>query len=206
MKSAITIIVLLFVVFGSKAQSDTIEQHNAYGVWFLPAKRANVYGLSLGLFGNEALCYVPFEKNTHGVNIQLGQGFFSVLAPLQMRFPENGNPDSVFSYRANENYIRAKHNGLLISALGTWTPVTNGISISGLASTGGKMNGLTFNPILSQYASLNGVSVALINISLRTRGIQVGLINKTRELKGFQFGLWNVNRKRSLPFVNWCFR
>lgn len=172
----------------------------------MPNAKSNVYGLALGLVGSEAICNVPYEKKSHGVNLQFGQGFFTFFYPFPFNSQDSIISDSLVTYRANEKYIRATHNGLLVSVFGTWTPVTNGVAISGLSSLGGKMNGLALNPILAKYVHLNGISFALFNQSFEVKGVQFGLVNRTTDLRGFQFGLWNVNKKRRLPFINWSFK
>lgn len=205
MRLTLTFIVCCFLL-NLNAQSDSISKKNAYVLGFLPSSKTAIFGLALGLVGSEALCYVPHEKKSHGINLQLGQGFFTLYYPTYFNEGDTSRMDSVFTYRPQENYIRTTHNGLLISAFGTWTPVTNGVAISGLASMGGRMNGLAMNPVLAKYVQLKGVSIAIFNQSLEVKGVQVGLVNRTTQLRGFQIGLWNVNKKRRLPFINWSFK
>lgn len=212
-----TITLLILISFlSAQAQNNSITdslsktvniKQNKYVLGFLPSKAHNIYGLAIGLIGSEAICYKPYTKYSHGINLQIpGQGILQIPylfgQPFSKEF-QSGNIDMMIKIDSNKRVV---HNGLLISVFGTFSDQVNGISFSGLMSMGKKINGITLNPVWNLYQRVHGMSVGVINTSLETKGVQFGLINKTVKLKGFQIGLWNRNDERSLPIINWNFK
>jgi hypothetical protein len=178
------------------------DKQKAYGVRLLPSVVPQFYGFALGLVGSDAICNLPYTKTSNGINMQIfGTGFTALLNPTAFSYEAMFNEES--GWMQNPNSIpKAVHNGLLISAFGTLTPVSNGIVIGGLSSVGNLMNGLSFNGLQNKYTEANGICIALINQCYAQNGIQIGLINRSTQLKGLQIGLWNINAKRKLPLIN----
>lgn len=179
---------------------------NAYGLGFLPSKKKNIYGISLGLIGSEVYCSYDGLRSSHGINLQLfGNGGFIILTKHfwnQKGFAD----DSVFQVGlSDQTFFKVRNNGLIISIFGTNTSITNGIAISGLVSNGMIINGLGLNLLSNNYVKANGLFISLFNQSYKTNGIQIGLVNRSKHIKGLQIGLWNVNSKRKLPLINWGF-
>jgi hypothetical protein len=211
MKIGLSIILTLCLTlqcYYNSIYSQIEPEGNAYVLAFLPNKKKNIYGLALGLIGSESYCSYGNIRTSHGLNIQLlGSGWFIVLSK-QFWNPKLGfGNDSIINTVLNdETQYRVRHNGLLLSSLGTNTSISNGVSLSGVVSNGMTMNGFAFNFLSNNYMVTNGIAISLLNRAYRANGIQIGLINRSKHLKGFQVGLWNVNSKRRMPIVNWCFR
>ena len=51
-----------------------VKPNNAYVFHFIPSVKDNIYGISLGPIGSEAICNAIKLRRTHGLNIQL-KGF-----------------------------------------------------------------------------------------------------------------------------------
>ncbi|MEN9743292.1 MAG: hypothetical protein RLZZ65_1097 [Bacteroidota bacterium] len=179
-----------------------LKPDNAYVFHFIPSVKDNIYGISLGPIGSEAICNAIKLRRTHGINIQLiGQGFFIPLNRKEFAFEQILLPlDSSFFTAQN---TRSLHNGLLLSTFGTFTDFSNGIVLSAGCSFGRKVNGLAINLFASKYYVANGVELGIQNQAHKVNGLQVGLFNRCVELNGLQIGLWNVNEKRKLPLINW---
>jgi hypothetical protein len=211
MKTKISIILVVFLAIQcsyNRIFSQIEPEGNAYVLAFLPNKKKNIYGLAIGLIGSESYCSYGNIRTSHGLNLQLlGSGWFVVLSK-QFWNPKLGfGNDSIINNVLNdETQYRVRHNGLLLSSLGTNTSISNGLSISGVVSNGMTMNGIAFNLLSNNYMVSNGVAISLLNRAYKANGIQVGIINKSKYLKGIQIGLWNVNSKRRMPLINWCFR
>jgi hypothetical protein len=176
---------------------DTIK--NYYGIRVIPSRAMNIYGIAIGPVGSEVVCFMPYTKKSHGLNIQIpGQGFNSVfmMKPIQAKALTVDKMDTI--------QLSALHNGLIVSPLGTFTSKINGVSLSGWMSAGLVLNGFSFNLVYNRYECLNGVSTGMVNHASEMKGVQIGLVNNAAKLRGFQIGLWNTNQKRSLPLLNWC--
>ncbi|MBN1338825.1 MAG: hypothetical protein JXA03_05840 [Bacteroidales bacterium] len=206
--------ILLFLLSGtfSFSQSDSLEFNkkakDRFVIWLIPSASKNIYGISIGPVGSEAICNRPYTKYSHGLNLQIpGQGFFQTFYINKMKFKDfHANEISDSLILQDTLPKKAIHNGLIISPLGTFTDQVNGISFSLWMSMGEKINGLSFNFLWNLYEQINGISIGLVNHAALTKGVQIGLVNKTIKLKGFQFGLWNKNETRSLPIINWNFK
>jgi hypothetical protein len=179
-----------------------LKPDNAYVFHLIPSVKDNIYGISLGPIGSEAICNAIKLRRTHGINIQLiGQGFFIPLNRKEFAFEQILLPlDSLFFTTQN---ARVLHNGLLLSTCGTHTDFSNGIVLSVGCSFGRKVNGLAINLFANKYYVVNGIALGIQNQAHKVNGLQIGLFNRCVELNGLQIGLWNVNEKRKLPIVNW---
>jgi hypothetical protein len=179
-----------------------LKPDNAYVFHLIPSVKDNIYGISLGPIGSEAICNAIKLRRTHGINIQLiGQGFFIPMNRKEFAFEQIFLPlDSLFFTTQN---ARSLHNGLLLSTFGTYTDFSNGIVLSVGCSFGREVNGLAVNLFANKYYVANGVELGIQNQAHKVNGLQVGLFNRCVELNGLQIGLWNVNEKRKLPLVNW---
>lgn len=100
-------------------------------------------------------------------------------------------------------YNGFQSNGLSLVPLYNITNNSSGIHFTGLFSKTDIGKGLFVSILYSKVIDLNGVSLSIINHSEKIRGLQVGAFNKNEDEKGFQIGLWNINKKRSLPLINW---
>jgi hypothetical protein len=212
MKRILIIFLILISSTLSFSQSDSLEfdkkSNDRFGIWLIPSASKNIYGIAIGPVGSEAICNRPYTKYSHGLNLQIpGQGFFQTFYINKLKFRDfhvDENPDSL---RLQDTLpLRAIHNGLMISPLGTFTNQVNGISFSLWMSMGQKINGLSINLLWNLYEQINGITVGFVNQTSVTNGVQIGLINKTKNLRGFQFGFWNKHEKRSLPIINWNFK
>jgi hypothetical protein len=196
----------------SFSQSDSLEfdkkARNRYVIGLVPSAARNIYGIAIGLVGSEAICDRPYTKHTDGLNIQiLGQGIFLIFQMKNVTLKDMYiSKDDSATIKSDTIPLKAVHNGLLISPLGTLTPKVNGISISPFMSYGKEVNGISINLLWNLYNYVNGASIGLVNTTGSVRGVQIGLLNKTADLRGFQFGLWNKNERRSLPLINWNFK
>jgi hypothetical protein len=203
---------ILLVSFPLFSQNETVatdqKAKDRYVIWLIPSAASNIYGIAIGPVGSEAICNRPYTKYSHGLNLQIpGQGIFQTFYIHKgMKNLLIDSKDSTSFFAHDTLPKRAQHNGILISPLGTFTPQVNGISLSCWMSLGNCINGLSINLLWNLYNRINGVSIGFVNHSVGVRGLQIGLFNKTRELKGFQLGLWNMNKKRSLPILNWNFK
>lgn len=212
----IRIVALLFSIVCSAmfatAQNEALgvdkRAKNRYVIWMIPSAASNIYGIAFGPLGSESVCNRPYTKYSHGLNIQfIGQGIFQAFYIKSINFD-----DFCLSAGENSGFFsdtipkRAIHNGILLSAFGTFTDQVNGISLSPWMSLGKKVNGVSFNLLWNLYETINGASIGLVNHAVVSNGVQIGLVNKAKTSRGFQFGLWNRNDKRSLPFINWSFK
>jgi len=210
MKKPIFIIIVSVFVFNFVfSQQDTIigtNKNNKYIIGLIPSKANNIFGLAVGPLGSEVICNKPYTQFSYGLNLQIpGQGFmqtFYINQQLFKKIYKTNKSEDVLIHNDTANK-RVVHNGLIISAFGTFTDQINGISVSAWMSLGKKMNGVSINLLWNLYTRMNGVSIGMTNYSVDTKGVQIGLINKTVKLKGIQIGLWNKNEKNTLPIINW---
>ncbi len=183
--------------FSALAQEDAERRPNGYVIGLIPSARPNIYGLAIGPIGSESVCNVPYQRRSHGLNVQLiGNGIFQIFMAGKM--PIEDMTDTV----SNNGAV---HNGLIVSTFGTRTDLTRGLSISGWMSMGSRLNGITVCPLWNLHGRINGVAIGAVNHSASLHGVQIGIINKSLRTRGIQFGLWNRNERRALPLVNWNF-
>lgn len=204
MKKLISILFLIVIVSNAFSQNDTVRkwhnEQNRYVFWFIPSASRNIYGIALGFVGSEVICNRPYTKYSHGLNLQIGQGFLQTFMVGRFNF------DSISTYNNDTLYKRIVHNGILVSIFGTFSNQINGISMSGWMSMNEIINGISCNLLWNLQKQVNGISIGLVNTSMETSGLQIGIVNKSKLLKGFQIGIWNINDKRSLPIINWNFK
>jgi hypothetical protein len=199
MKKALILLLFVFYCFNSFSQNDSIKTDNKskdrYGFWLIPSASKNIYGIAFGLFGSETKCNRHYTKYSHGLNLQIpGQGFLQVFLVNKVKFEkisQTNNNDSIT--QPDTILLRAVHNGIIISPLGTFTPKVNGLSFSLFMSLGHKINGISINLFWNLYDTMNGLSLGLFNTTGTMKGIQAGLFNKSANLRGIQFGIWNKN-------------
>lgn len=205
--AVVTLFLLVFIPIYSICQSDSIDYSgrrysNKYVFHWVPSPARNIYGIAAGLGGSESICYVPYERKTHGINLQIfGTGIFQTIGFKHYKYSYlNPNGDSL----GFDSTIKpdAVHNGLIVSPFGTMTNRINGVSISALSSAGTHINGLAINGLWNSYFQANGVLIGFINHAGKMNGVQIGLVNKTHYLNGVQIGLWNKKGKRSFPLMN----
>ncbi|MCF8231421.1 MAG: hypothetical protein K9J27_04460 [Bacteroidales bacterium] len=207
---------LLFLFLGQNLFSlgqtggDSVQEKfsDKYVAGFIPSSAPNIYGLAIGPVGSEAICDVTHTRYSHGLNLQLpGQGvlqmFYIFYPPYRKAY--RSHDASQILYYADTAMVRAVHNGLLVSPLGTFTDKINGVSLSLWMSKGKSISGVSINPLWNAYIRQKGITIGLVNSTVQAKGLQIGLVNKTINLRGIQLGLWNVNEKRSLPLINWSF-
>jgi hypothetical protein len=200
---------LFFCLVSTHASHFICAQTNGYGIWFLPSKADNIYGIAIGPLGSDVICSPTNTKRSHGVNIQLlGQGFFAPFYVFSENFAWHKSSITWIQHRYNDSltFRRVVHNGVMVTGLGTFSEQINGISISPWMSWNHVVNGITCNALVNSSHTVNGLTVGVYNSTYRTNGLQIGLINQTNDLRGFQFGLWNTNNKRKLPLINWSFK
>jgi len=190
---------------------DSVHAKNKYIIGFLPSRAKNLYGIAIGPIGSECICHLPYTRNSHGLNIQIGQGIYQTFWIGRWHLDSNDSDidSSHTAYRVQNNEAPLKkvvHNGILLSVFGTFSDQVNGISSSLWMSTNRTVNGLSVNLLWNIQQKINGAVIGLVNTTLKTNGVQIGVYNRSVRLKGFQFGIWNVNEKRSLPLINWNFK
>jgi len=80
MKGLTIIILLLANLSLCTAQTKTERGNNAILFAFLPSSFHNIYGVSFGPIGSEAICNKPYTKFSHGLNVQVpGQGVMQLF-------------------------------------------------------------------------------------------------------------------------------
>lgn len=191
--------------------NDSIQLKNKYGIGLLPSKAKNIFGIAIGPIGSECFCYLPYTRNSNGLNIQLGQGIFQTFMIKSWNLDKY---TEIIDSLNNADILHSKsiplkkviHNGILLAVFGTFSDQINGISCSAWMSSNRIVNGLSFNLLWNIQQTINGAVIGIANTTIKTYGVQVGLYNKSVKLKGFQFGIWNVNEKKTLPLVNWNFK
>ena len=186
MKYICFFIFLLFFSLNCVSQSyenDSDSIKNRYILGFLPSQASNIYGLALGLIGSEVRCDKYYTKNSHGINLQvLGQGLFTPFFVFNRDLNwSNSKSDSII-YGDSTNIKRVVHNGLLISAFGTFSEDINGVSVSPWMSMNHKINGLSLNLLINSTHTLNGMTIGLYNSTYFTKGVQFGLFNQTNAI------------------------
>ena len=191
--------------------NDTVRTQNRYVLGLLPSRSKNLYGIAIGPIGSECFCYLPYTRNSNGLNIQLGQGIFQTFMIKSWNLDKY---TEIIDSLNNADILHSKsiplkkviHNGILLAVFGTFSDQINGISCSAWMSSNRIVNGLSFNLLWNIQQTINGAVIGIANTTIKTYGVQAGLYNKSVKLKGFQFGIWNVNEKKTLPLVNWNFK
>lgn len=215
MKKVLVIFMLLTTSVGFSQQNDSL--HSQIFSLTPIAKNVNkvngmAFGLGHGFDGQK-------EAVINGFNLEVNPVFPLVLLFMDPdrvankipKMKHNGLQIAVGGFSG-----QVAHNGLAISVYSI-TYFDNGVSVTGLYNVSKKLNGLHIAGLTNStdeaggllIAAINsadvlkGVQIGVYNKSLNMAGVQIGLFNKTDKIKGLQIGLWNINRKRSLPFINW---
>ena len=116
------------------------------------------------------ICGLPYAKQSHGLNVQFfGQGvfwLFNGLSQTEVLY----SADSLFHSHSKKerivernNYLKALHDGTLISPFGVLYSQINGINLSLGHSEGHRVNGFSFSLLRSAFNRSNGLSFALVN-------------------------------------------
>ncbi|MCO4791621.1 MAG: hypothetical protein KC437_06175 [Flavobacteriales bacterium] len=190
----------------------TISGPKRYLLAYQPGKAQTIYGIAIGIVGQDVICNAPYNQTTNGINLQIGAGLFHWY-----KIPFRYEPDPHW-LSINANTQKSITNGLQCSIFGTQTDVVNGIAISGFVSVADRLNGLALNLGSSHYTLVNGMTVSFRNTALKTNGVQIGIINSSNEMNGvqvglrnnvqatdqsvLQVGLWNTINGKSFPILN----
>jgi len=207
------------------------QNNTRFPVWTFHDDSTKINGLSVGFNSTFKIDHVV----VNGINFELlGFGFFGPLFPqspikqIDYDSKEKYVSDTV-SLRLNGinlspsgSICDCNMNGLNINGMSSKFNVTNGLNIAAYANFSNVLNGCQFafigNDVVffngiqcafltnSSQVKSNGVQISAINSSNKIKGVQLGVVNIAEHLKGIQIGLWNKNQKRSLPFINWCFK
>lgn len=210
MKNLIAAISLL-ITFNLSGQTTTsLEKTNKkYVAWVSPSKATHVYGLMLNLWSNYDIhdTILSFPK-IYGAEININPlgiigPFFSILGGFSYSNQQQCVDESIDSLAVSKF---KKINGLEIALINTEPSIINGLDLNLTGSQESITNGVTISIAMNRHYISNGLTIGFANYDRKCKGVQIGLINSTANLKGMQFGLWNTNQKRSLPFINWCFK
>ena len=197
---------------GARPHIPVLDGPKRYLLAYQPGKAQTIYGIAIGIVGQDVICNAPYNQTTNGINLQIGVGLFH-----WHKIPFRYEPDPHW-LSINENTQKSITNGLQCSIFGTQTDVVNGVAISGFVSVGDRLNGLALNLGSSHYTLVNGMTVSFRNTALKTNGVQIGIINSSNEMNGvqvglrnnvqatdqsvLQVGLWNTINGKSFPIVN----
>lgn len=208
MKSIATIllIVISFLMPAQIKEMDTLTKTNKkFIAWVSPSKATHVYGLMFNCWPKDSL---PYPK-IYGAEFNICPiGIFApfIIAVHSLDFNAlmkitDTKPDS-----ANFKTFKTI-NGLQLGFINLEPTIINGIDINASGSLNSITNGTTISITPNFHYLINGVTLSVMgNFDYKCIGIQIGLFNSCANLKGIQFGLWNKNQKRSMPFINWCFK
>ena len=207
------ILSVFFVYYASienaNANTDTAKPYNRkYVVWFAPSKVTHVYGVMFNFWPSEDLYNIPASK-TYGLELNLNPlslFFTCTMLPFHAILDINTHGAHDLSQCNSVNFSQFNRiNGLQIGSVNAEN-IVNGLNLSA-ACFDSNDNGVCISIVMNRHYVMNGVTIATIaNHDTKCNGIQISLINTSKQLKGVQIGLWNINQKRSLPFVNWCFK
>ncbi len=211
MKNIIATILIFtsFIFYAQVGKTDKIPKANRkYVAWISPSKATHLYGLMFNFwYKDKEDSTVTFPK-IYGAEINLNLigiigPFFSILATFEVAQQQNAVEESIDSLNISKF---KKVNGLELAIINMEPTIINGLDINLSGSQESVTNGVTISIAMNRHYITNGLTIGLSNYDRKCSGIQIGLINSTAKLKGMQFGLWNINQKRSLPFINWCFK
>ena len=172
-------------------------------IWTTPVEHnTKINGWAFG-----GMAFPDHWKDTlvvNGLNTEIGLGMI-FLPYLLSPSPEYTIEEYDRKIRDNENVFI---NGVSISFLGHLSNSRiSGVSLNGFCSEHTRSDGVVASFGGNIVGEFNGLVLGGIkNHSTVGRGVQIGLFNSCTQLKGFQFGLLNRNQKRTLPFINWCFK
>lgn len=140
----------------------------------------------------------------NGLNAEFGGGMF-LMPFLFSGFPDLSLEEYLRTQKGKENCII---NGVSASLTGhAANSRINGVSLNGLCGAHIKSNGIIAAFGGCMAGEFNGLMASFVRNKATTgKGLQIGLLNSCKNLKGLQIGLINKNQKRTLPFINWCFK
>jgi len=194
------ILIFIFILYFVTIHSQNIKQR--YILWYIPSNVERIHGIAL----NPWLTESNFSKELiiNGFHIQINP-FFTLMVPVavlgSISFISNNDFADKTHYE-NHNTI----NGINFTIFDFGISKVNGLDLNIIGSDVGIVNGISLGGLLNKPYFIKGIAIASIsNKSFECHGLQISLINYCKKLKGFQIGLWNINKKRSLPFLNWCF-
>lgn len=221
------IICLMFLI----SHSLFSQNKTRFPVWTFHDDSTKINGLSAGFCSTFKINDVV----VNGINFELlGFGFFGPLFPQSPIRQINHEAKKKFlsdtvqikingiNLSPSGSICDGNINGLNMNGISSKFNVTNGLNIAAYANFSNVLNGCQFafigNDVVffngiqcafltnSSQVESNGLQVSAINSSNKVNGVQLGIVNMAESLKGIQIGLWNKNQKRSLPFINWCFK
>jgi len=208
MKALITALALCssYFISAQADYADTLAQENKkYIAWASPSKATHVYGLMFNVWPEEKL---PLPK-IYGVEFNICPlGIFAPFLHTLYSLDINKLMRITDSKADSVNFKTFKKvNGLQIGLINTEPTIINGLDINASSNSESVTNGITISLASNYHYVINGLTFAVIgNSDYKCRGVQIALFNACADLKGVQIGLWNKNQKRSMPFINWCFR
>jgi hypothetical protein len=167
---------------GARPHKPVLDGPKRYLLAYQPGKAQTIYGIAIGIVGQDVICNAPYNQTTNGINFQIGAGLLH-----WHKIPIGYTPAPFLKINTQKSIT----NGLQCSIFGTQTDVVNGVAISGFVSVGDRLNGLALNLGSSHYTSVNGMTVSFRNTALKTNGVQIGIINSSNQMNGVQIGLWN---------------
>ena len=193
---------------GARPHIPVLDGPKRYLLAYQPGKAQTIYGIAIGIVGQDVICNAPYNQTTNGINLQIGGGLFHWYKVPLGYLPDpmlNKGPKSIT-------------NGLQCSLFGTQTDIVNGLAVSGFVSVGERLNGIALNVGSSHYEEVNGLSISFRNSTAQTKGVQLGIINGSLQMKGvqvglrnnvqatdqsvLQLGLWNTINGKSFPILN----
>lgn len=205
----LVLVLLLSITSPLFSQNDTLKNPPAtdkkYIMWVSPSKATHVYGLMFNVWPKD---HGPYPK-INGIEFNICPigaftPFLTALYSLDIGKMMNSN-DDLLPVSTLNNFKTV--NGLQVGLFNPEPTVINGLDISATGSFESVTNGVTLSAVRNGHYIINGLTVAAMgNSDYTCNGVQIALINSCKNLKGFQFGIWNKNQKRSLPFINWCFK
>jgi hypothetical protein len=184
----ITILLLLFVVAGTEAQT----QSERWGLWFIPSTIDRIHGIAIGPFHSFLLDQRSRTKGQiiNGVAVELiGIGILAPLAPVDPVHPR----DSAIR-RSVANALRngGGVNGIALSLSGAeGLAFVNGIVVGGFCGLVLEVNGISVHPLFNFTHHINGIGVGLVNATIHGNGLQGGFLNRADDLDGVQIGVFN---------------
>lgn len=218
MKNLLLILLMLITFNGFAQQQDTLRTQ-VFSLTPLAKNTDKVNGFAFGL-GH--LWHKDDKKRitVNGLNVELNP-----FLPLSVLFLDpskasdedqyvtiNGLHVSTFGLMTNGringlgisgfNVGLESSNGVMINLLYNFSIEMSGLHISGLADNATRAAGMQVAFYNNAFV-LYGLQTGMYNEAVEVNGLQIGLFNKATKVRGLQVGFWNINKKRSMPFINW---
>ena len=195
---------------GARPHIPVLVGPKRYLLAYQPGKAQTIYGIAIGIVGQDVICNAPYNQTTNGINFQIGAGLLH-----WHKIPIGYTPAPFLKINTQKSIT----NGLQCSLFGTQTDVVNGLAVSGFVSVGEQLNGIALNLGSSHYQKVNGLSISFRNSTAQTNGVQLGIINGSLQMRGvqvglrnnvqatdqsvLQVGLWNTINGKSFPILNY---